>query len=83
MLRQVKAMLLEKRIGKKTDEGNASGKDNREEDYSDKDCTVDHDNEMPGEINAKFSVYQKWLRSNTDTDNAEVQRCDAQQIENI
>ena len=38
---------------------------------------------MPGEINAKFSVYQKWLRSNTDTDNAEVQRCDAQQIENI
>ena len=56
MLRQLKAMLLEKRIGKKTDEGNASGKDNREEDYLDKDCTVDHDDEMPGEINAKFSA---------------------------
>ena len=56
MLRQMKAMLLEKRIGKKTDEGNASGKDNREEDCLDKDCTVDLDNEMPGEINAKFCV---------------------------
>ena len=66
-----------------TDQGNDSGRENREENLSDEDFIVDHDYEMPGEINEESCSSEIVSDSDTNLDNQEIQSCCAKQVENI
>ena len=54
-----------------------------EENLSDEDLIVDHDHEMPGEINKESCSSEIVSDSDTDIDNEEVQSCSAKQVEKI
>ena len=59
------------------DQGKDSGKENMEENLSHEDLIVDHDYEMPGEINEESCSSEIVSDSDTDLDNQEVQSCSA------
>ena len=67
-----------------TDQGNDSRKENIEENLSDEDfIVVDHDYEMPGEINEESCGSEIVSDSDTDIENQEIQSCSAKLVENI
>ena len=54
-----------------------------EENLSDEDFIVDHDYEMPEEINKESCSSEIVSDSDTDVNNQEVQSCSAKQVEEI